>query len=54
MFFVYILISKKDKKRYIGMTSDLNRRLFEHNAGLVKSTKNRTPLELLYFEKFDK
>jgi putative endonuclease len=54
MFFVYILISKKDNKRYIGMTSDLNRRLFEHNTGLVKSTKNRTPLELVYFEKSDK
>ena len=52
-YFVYILISKKDNKRYIGMTSNLQRRLFEHNAGLVKSTRNRRPLELLHKEEFD-
>ncbi|MBZ0180937.1 MAG: GIY-YIG nuclease family protein, partial [Melioribacteraceae bacterium] len=38
-YFVYILTSLKDSKRYIGMTSDLNRRLKEHNSGKVKSTK---------------
>ena len=52
-YFVYILISKKDNKRYIGMTSNLQRRLFEHNAGSVKSTRNRRPLELLHKEEFD-
>jgi putative endonuclease len=34
------------------MTSDLNRRLKEHNSGKVKSTKNRRPLELIYTEEF--
>ena len=51
-YFVYILTSLKDSKRYIGMTSDLNRRLNEHNSGKVKSTKNRRPLELIYTEEF--
>ena len=51
-YFVYIFTSLKDSKRYIGMTSDLNRRLNEHNSGKVKSTKNRRPLELIYTEEF--
>ena len=53
MFFVYVLKSLKDNKRYIGMSSNLNRRLLEHNRGLVKSTRNRKPLELIYFEEFE-
>ncbi|MBX4205070.1 MAG: GIY-YIG nuclease family protein [Candidatus Doudnabacteria bacterium] len=52
MFNVYILISKKDNKRYIGSTNDLVRRLAEHENGLVSSTKGRRPLELLYTEEF--
>jgi putative endonuclease len=28
------------------------RRIYEHNDGFVKSTKNRKPLELIYFEEF--
>jgi putative endonuclease len=52
MFYVYILLSKKDNKRYIGMTSDIQRRILEHNSGLVKSTKHRRPLELLHLEEF--
>lgn len=52
MFYVYILLSKKDSKRYIGMTSDIQRRILEHNSGLVKSTKYRRPLELLHLEEF--
>jgi len=53
MYFVYVLKSSKDHKRYIGMTSDIERRVLEHNNGLVKSTKRRKPLELIYFEKFE-
>ena len=53
MFTVYILKSLKDKKRYIGLTENLQRRIQEHNNGLVKSTKNRRPLELIHFENFE-
>ncbi len=52
MFYVYVLKSLKDNKRYIGFTENLQRRLFEHYNGLVKSTKNRRPLQLVFFEKF--
>ena len=53
MYYVCILLSKKDNKRYIGMTSNIERRLFEHNSGLVKSTKYRRPLELTHHFEFD-
>ena len=47
MFFVYILKSLKDNNLYIGRTNNLERRLREHNAGKVRSTKSRTPFVLL-------
>lgn len=50
MFSTYILKSKKDNNLYIGSTSDLNRRIKEHNAGFVQSTKHRTPFKLVYAE----
>ena len=52
MFTVYVLKSEKDLKRYIGFTEDLDRRLFDHTNGLVKSTRNRRPLVLIYKEEF--
>jgi putative endonuclease len=53
MYFVYNLLSEKDNKRYIGCTENLVRRLAEQNSGLVKSTKNRRPLKLIYQEEFE-
>ncbi len=50
MYYVYILISKKDKRLYVGCTEDLGERLKRHNAGGVQATKARRPLELLYSE----
>ena len=52
MFFVYILISLKDKNFYIGFTSSLKQRLNQHFQGEVISTKNRRPLKLIYYEAF--
>jgi len=50
MYYNYVLKSKKDGKRYIGFTNDLKKRLIEHNKGLNKSTKNRGPFEIIYYE----
>ena len=50
MYYVYALISLKDKKFYIGYTEDLKRRLKEHNSGKNISTKSRLPLKLIYYE----
>jgi len=49
-FYTYILLSTKDGNRYVGSTDDLVARMKEHSIGHVASTKNRRPLELIYYE----
>lgn len=48
--YVYVLRSLKDQQFYVGFTKNLSRRLEEHNKRLVLSTRNRVPLELVYWE----
>ena len=50
MYYTYILQSKKDKKFYTGYTNDLRDRMKLHNSGKVVSTKNRLPVDLVYYE----
>ena len=52
MYYVYVLRSSKDGNKCIGSTSDLKRRLFEHNSGRVISTNPRRPFELIYYEAY--
>ncbi len=52
MFYVYIIQSIKDKGIYIGYTSDLKKRLKEHNQGKTKSIKHRIPFTLIYYESY--
>jgi putative endonuclease len=40
-FYVYVLLSLKDGKFYTGFTRELDRRIEEHNSGMVYSTKYR-------------
>lgn len=49
---LYILLSLKDKRTYVGSTDDLERRLKQHNSGKVKSTKYRTPFKVIFTEEF--
>lgn len=49
-FFVYVLESLKDGKRYIGLTANLKRRIEEHNAGYSYATKSRLPFKIIYYE----
>lgn len=51
-FYVYVLKSNKDGKLYIGRTSNLIKRLEQHNKGEVSSTKYRKPLFLVYYESY--
>ena len=53
MFTVYILKSKKKEKYYIGFTSNLEKRLKQHNAGLNKSTVYGRPWVIVRQESFD-
>jgi len=50
MFYTYVLLSEKDEKFYVGFTKDLRERLEKHKTGIVKSTANRRPLKLIYYE----
>ena len=52
MFFVCLLRSKLNKSFYIGFAENLRERLEKHNQGLVRSTKNIRPMELIYFESY--
>ena len=52
MNFVYVLISESDKKFYIGLTQDVQRRLADHNSGKVQSTQARRPFKLIYYESY--
>ena len=47
---VYILISCKTGRTYVGYSNDVEKRLKQHNVGSVKSTKHGIPWSLLYFE----
>lgn len=50
MYYVYVLQSEVDGNFYTGFSEDITRRIEQHNNGLVKSTKSRVPLRLVYYE----
>lgn len=53
MHYVYI-VKCSDGTYYTGYTNDLEKRLFAHNAGKgAKYTKNRIPVEVVYFEEYE-
>ncbi|MEK7553648.1 MAG: GIY-YIG nuclease family protein [Patescibacteria group bacterium] len=52
MFYIYIIKSLKTKKYYIGSSSNIEKRLKQHNSYRVKSTKSFVPWELIYTESF--
>jgi len=52
MYCIYILRSLKTKKYYIGFTSNLERRLSEHERGKSGFDKVNAPFELVCLEKY--
>ena len=53
MYFVYFLISLRNKKSYVGMTSKgVHKRLEEHNLGSNVWTRQNGPFKLVYYESF--
>lgn len=49
-YYIYVLESQKDSKWYTGYTSDLRKRLSEHQNGYTDSTRHRGPWKLIYYE----
>lgn len=50
MFYTYVLMGEKNRKFYTGFTKNLKLRIKAHQSGSVKSTRNRLPLKLIYYE----
>lgn len=54
MFYVYRLRSQSNPGfSYTGYTTDLKRRLTEHNGGQVTSTAKHAPYDLIFYAAFD-
>ncbi|MDE2008753.1 MAG: GIY-YIG nuclease family protein [Candidatus Omnitrophica bacterium] len=52
--YVYILTNKNDKVLYVGITSDLVKRVYEHKTGLVEGfTRKYKTHKLVYYETFE-
>ncbi|HNW71360.1 MAG TPA: GIY-YIG nuclease family protein [Candidatus Paceibacterota bacterium] len=49
-YYVYVLVSRRDNNFYVGYANNLKSRFEQHSKGLVPSTKDRRPLELVYSE----
>jgi putative endonuclease len=49
-YFVYFLLSERNKDLYIGSTENLENRVSLHNAGKVRSTQFYRPWQLLGYE----
>jgi putative endonuclease len=51
--FMYLL-QCSDNSYYVGSTTNLDRRISEHNLGIgAQYTAKRTPVVLMYFEEFE-
>ncbi len=53
MYYVYVLQSRDDKSFYIGYSSNLKRRILEHQSGRGgRTTSLKSNLLLIYFEAY--
>ena len=51
---VYFVTNKRNGILYVGVTSDLARRAYEHREGSIKGFSKRDGLKILiYYEQFD-
>lgn len=54
LYYVYILASRRNGTLYIGVTSDLKKRVFEHKNDLVEGFTKRYQVHMLvYYEATD-
>ena len=52
MWIVYVIQSERVSRRYIGITTDINKRLASHNRGATKATKAWIPWRLVFTEHY--
>ena len=50
MYCTYVIQSEKDDNLYVGFTKNLKLRFEKHSKGQVESTRDRRPLNLIYYE----
>jgi len=53
MYHVYILLNEAKTRTYAGVAGDVNKRLTEHNAGRVKSSRPYRPYKIAHVESFE-
>ncbi|MUP45076.1 GIY-YIG nuclease family protein [Gramella sp. BOM4] len=53
MMYVYVLRSLKNDSMYVGMSSNVEKRICEHNSKRVRSTKAYCPWKLIHLEVFE-
>ena len=51
-YYTYVLFSLRDKRLYIGFTTNLKNRLSEHANGKVTATKYPKPPKLIHYQYF--
>ena len=52
-FYVYVIKDINSGRFYVGYTSNLLKRIKEHNRGKTRSLRNRGPFELVYSEIYE-
>ena len=50
LYYIYAIKSDFDKRIYVGISMNVQKRLEEHNAGKTKSTKGYRPWKIIYKE----
>ncbi len=51
IYSVYVIQSQVDKRLYVGLSKNVNKRVVQHNDGYVFSAKGYRPWKLVYKEK---
>ena len=50
MYYVYAISSVNHNYIYVGMTQDIDKRVFRHNSGREKTTRFYRPFVIIYSE----